>query len=105
MTAPTSGQEETSPIATPKTMRQAKKQKAIPCGCFVSSNTAGEYADEDGAFDGRIHYCPTHAAAPQMVDAMQHAIDRCGYCQGTIRLECESCKEFAALLATVEGRT
>lgn len=77
----------------------------MTCQCHITGGQAWEISLQTGqqkVSDLRIVYCPTHAAAPQMVDAMQHAIERCGYCQGTIRLECESCKEFAALLATVE---
>ena len=62
-----------------------------PCSCYVEFNGSVH----------RIKYCPSHDAAPELLDALIHKIEQCPHCHGST-LDCKSCEEAKVVIAKAE---
>jgi hypothetical protein len=84
-----------------------------PCGCEIDSAMSGTVC-----LDHNIIYCPTHAAAPEMLEALRplaalasfyRDVDGEGPCfvqfnKGTVKLTGADVHRAARILAKAEGR-
>ena len=45
-----------------------------PCKCSILEDADGFYQADDGQFCGEISYCPLHAAAPTLLEALKEVM-------------------------------